>query len=83
MRIDNGTLAGWRRGYAADCKSVRKIPVSTICHSENSADRCFCKHPGQSGNKPKTSQTAGWWFLPMVAAGLAVWIGVFWLAGVL
>lgn len=49
--------AGWRRGYAADCKSVSETVPKPMCHSENSADRCFCKHPGQIENEPKTLQT--------------------------
>ena len=49
--------AGWRRGYAADCKSVSESGPKGLGHSENSADRCFCKHPGQTENEPKTLQT--------------------------
>ena len=49
--------AGWRRGYAADCKSVSETVPKPMCHGENSADRCFCKQPGQSENEPKTLQT--------------------------
>lgn len=64
-------------------KSVSENPVTPFCHSENSADRCFCKHPGQSRNEPKTLQTAGWWFLPMVAGGLVMWLLIFHWVGVL
>lgn len=81
--VETPCLAGWRRGYAPDCKSALEKRVTHCCHSDNSADRCFCKHRGQTENEPKTLQTAGWWFLPAVAIGLAVWMLIFHWAGVL
>ncbi len=66
--------AGWRRGYAADCKSVREISKNTNVFSGMSLNGHSEKTPGQTGNESGISQTlSGWWLIPSSILGAALW----------
>lgn len=67
-----------------DLQSVRKSVVKPLHRLANLPSPDFYKHPGQSGNEPKTLQTPlCWWPLPLIAAGLVVWVLIFRAIGVL
>ena len=55
--IETPCLAGWRRGYAADCKSVIAFRVSD--NEINAIDPVSVSDntPGHSGNAPETLTT--------------------------
>lgn len=69
--------AGWRRGYAADCKSVREISKNTNVFSGMSLNGHSAKTPGQTGNESRISQTlSGWWLIPAAVIGAALWVQI-------
>ena len=69
--------AGWRRGYAADCKSVREISKNVIDFGGMSLNGHSAKTPGQTGNKSRISQTlSGWWLIPAAVIGAALWVQI-------
>lgn len=66
--------AGWRRGYAADCKSVRENPENLNDFIAVNGNSRFAKTAGHTINKPGISQTlSGWWLIPAAVIGAALW----------
>lgn len=69
--------AGWRRGYAADCKSVREISKNTNVFSGMSHNGHSAKTTGQTVNESRISQTlSGWWLIPAAVIGAALWVQI-------
>ena len=69
--------AGWRRGYAADCKSVREISKNVIDFGGMSLNGHSAKTTGQTVNESRISQTlSGWWLIPAAVIGAALWVRI-------
>lgn len=67
------SAAGWRRGYAADCKSVRPIQLFQSKINEQTPSDHVDKNPGHSANERKTLTTPSAWLPVAIALGFVVW----------
>ena len=70
--------AGWRRGYAADCKSVRPIQLFQSKINDQTPSDHVDKNPGHSTNERKTLTTPSAWLPLVLIASLPVWA---WIVG--
>lgn len=70
------SAAGWRRGYAADCKSVRQISHLRLVYKAENATVKLDKTPGHSANEGETLTTPAWWIAPFIALGFVVWLRI-------
>lgn len=67
------SAAGWRRGYAADCKSVRPIQLFQSKINEQTPSDHVDKKPGHTTNERKTLTTPSAWLPVAIALGFVVW----------
>ncbi len=70
------SAAGWRRGYAADCKSVQPNHANRIENARKALSSEVEKTTGHFANQDGTLKTlpGGWWIVPSMLCGALVWV---------